>query len=106
MNRLDLRLKWRERSAGRTTVPELAAAADLDGQADAGDGRPGSHQGDSQPSGGREVKIVAVTASAFTEQRDEMLAAGMDDFVRKPYRASELYECLGRQLGCAIYLCR
>ncbi len=49
--------------------------------------------------GGREVKIVAVTASAFKEQRDEMLAAGMDDFVRKPYRFSEIYECLGRQLG-------
>ncbi|MFA6969858.1 MAG: MASE1 domain-containing protein [Gallionella sp.] len=49
--------------------------------------------------GGTEVKIIAVTASAFTEQRDEMPAAGMDDFVRKPYRASELYECLTRQLG-------
>lgn len=49
--------------------------------------------------GGKEVKIVAVTASAFMEQRDEMLAAGMDDFVRKPFRANELYECLSKQLG-------
>ncbi|MCE5181244.1 MAG: PAS domain S-box protein [Betaproteobacteria bacterium] len=49
--------------------------------------------------GGKEVKIAAVTASAFTEQRDEMLKAGMDDFVRKPYRFNEIYECLGRQLG-------
>jgi CheY-like chemotaxis protein len=49
--------------------------------------------------GGESVKIVAVTASAFTEQQDEMLAAGMDEFVRKPYRASEIYECLARQLG-------
>ncbi|MDD4930255.1 MAG: ATP-binding protein [Gallionella sp.] len=49
--------------------------------------------------GGREVKIVAVTASAFAEQRVEMLAAGMDDFVRKPYRFNEIYECLGKQLG-------
>jgi signal transduction histidine kinase/DNA-binding NarL/FixJ family response regulator len=49
--------------------------------------------------GGGEVKIVAVTASVFREQRSEMLAAGMDDFVRKPYRAGEIYECLSRQLG-------
>lgn len=48
---------------------------------------------------GKAVKIVAVTASAFMEQRDEMLQAGMDDFVRKPYRSSEIYECLSRQLG-------
>jgi CheY-like chemotaxis protein len=49
--------------------------------------------------GGREVKIVAVTASAFMEQRKEIFTAGMDDFVRKPYRANEIYECLFRQLG-------
>ncbi|MDD4929860.1 MAG: ATP-binding protein [Gallionella sp.] len=49
--------------------------------------------------GGKEVKIVAVTASAFMEQRTEMLDAGMDEFVRKPYRFNEIYECLGRQLG-------
>jgi PAS domain S-box-containing protein len=49
--------------------------------------------------GGKEVKIVAVTASAFMEQRDEILRAGMDDFLRKPYRANEIYDCLSRQLG-------
>jgi PAS domain S-box-containing protein len=49
--------------------------------------------------GGKEVKIVAVTASAFVEQRQEMLQAGMDDFVRKPYRISEIYDCLAKQLG-------
>ncbi|MEJ2692140.1 MAG: ATP-binding protein, partial [Candidatus Thiodiazotropha sp.] len=49
--------------------------------------------------GGREVKIVAVTASAFKEQRDEMLKAGMDDFVGKPYRPGEIYACLAKQLG-------
>ncbi|OIR13721.1 autoinducer 2 sensor kinase/phosphatase LuxQ [mine drainage metagenome] len=49
--------------------------------------------------GGKSVKIVAVTASAFKEQREEMLDSGMDDFVRKPYRFSEIYECLTKQLG-------
>ncbi|MBV1787362.1 response regulator [Marinobacterium sp. D7] len=49
--------------------------------------------------GGREVKIVALTASAFREQRDEMLAGGMDDYLRKPFRASEIYDCLEKLLG-------
>ena len=49
--------------------------------------------------GGKDVKIIAVTASAFMEQRDEMLNAGMDAFVRKPYRANEIYDCLSQQLG-------
>jgi CheY-like chemotaxis protein len=49
--------------------------------------------------GGKAVKIIAVTASAFTEQRIEMHDAGMDDFVRKPYRFNEIYECLTKQLG-------
>jgi PAS domain S-box-containing protein len=49
--------------------------------------------------GGESVKIVAVTASVFKEQRDELLAAGMNDFVRKPYRFSEIYDCLAVQLG-------
>jgi PAS domain S-box-containing protein len=49
--------------------------------------------------GGKEVKIVAVTASAFAEQCDEMLASGMDDYIRKPFRAAEIYDCLSKHLG-------
>jgi signal transduction histidine kinase/CheY-like chemotaxis protein len=49
--------------------------------------------------GGREVKIVAVTASAFREERAEMLAAGMDDFIGKPFHSGEIFDCLTRQLG-------
>ena len=49
--------------------------------------------------GGDAVKIVAVTASAFMEQRAELLECGMDDFVRKPYRFNEIYDCLSKQLG-------
>jgi PAS domain S-box-containing protein len=48
---------------------------------------------------GQAVKIVAVTASVFKEQQQEMLDAGMDDVVRKPYRFNEIYECLARQLN-------
>lgn len=54
--------------------------------------------------GGQAVRIVAVTASAFREQQQELFEAGMDDFVRKPYRFGEVYDCLARQLGlCFIY---
>jgi len=49
--------------------------------------------------GGTDVKIVALTASVFQEERDAILAAGMDDFVRKPYRPDEVFGCLTRQLG-------
>lgn len=48
---------------------------------------------------GRDVKIVAVTASVFGEQRQELFDAGMDDFVRKPYRFQEIYDGLSRHLG-------
>jgi CheY-like chemotaxis protein len=49
--------------------------------------------------GGKAVKIAAVTASAFAEQREEMLAIGMDDFVCKPYRSAEIFDCMARLLG-------
>jgi CheY-like chemotaxis protein len=49
--------------------------------------------------GGRHAKIVALTASAFAQQREEVLAAGLDDFVRKPYRREEIFDCMARHLG-------
>jgi len=49
--------------------------------------------------GGDKVRIVAITASAFKEERQEMFDAGMDDVVAKPYRFDEIYDCLTRQLG-------
>ncbi|MBS1214087.1 MAG: Autoinducer 2 sensor kinase/phosphatase LuxQ, partial [Proteobacteria bacterium] len=49
--------------------------------------------------GGREVKIVALTASVFREQREEMMAGGMDDLVSKPYRPDEIFDCMAKHLG-------
>jgi PAS domain S-box-containing protein len=48
--------------------------------------------------GGEAVKIVAVTASVFKEQQEEMVAAGMDGFVHKPYRFHEIYDAMAEQL--------
>ncbi len=48
---------------------------------------------------GKKVKIVAVTASAFKEQQSELLDAGMDGFVSKPYKFSEIYDTMAQQLG-------
>ena len=49
--------------------------------------------------GGDKVKIVAVTASVFKEQRPELMEAGMDDFISKPYAFNEIYESLSKHLG-------
>jgi len=54
--------------------------------------------------GGLETKIVAVTASTFNSQREEVLAAGLDDFLRKPYRPREIFDCMARHLGVR-YVC-
>jgi PAS domain S-box-containing protein len=48
---------------------------------------------------GKEIKIIAVTASVVEEERQEILSVGMDDFVRKPYQSEEIYSCLAKQLG-------
>ncbi len=49
--------------------------------------------------GGDKVKIVAVTASAFKEEHEAMIAAGMNEIVSKPYRFNEIYESMARHLG-------
>jgi signal transduction histidine kinase/CheY-like chemotaxis protein len=45
------------------------------------------------------VKIVALTAAAFSTERDAVLAAGLDGFLRKPYRREEIFEYMSRLLG-------
>lgn len=48
--------------------------------------------------GGREVRIVAISASVFKEDRENVMKVGMDDFIREPYRTSEILDCLARNL--------
>ena len=44
-------------------------------------------------------RIIAMTANAMAEDRDECLAAGMDDYVTKPIRIEELVSALERAAG-------
>jgi len=48
--------------------------------------------------GGDVVKIVALTAGAFKEERAAVLASGCDDILLKPFRAEEIFSMLARHL--------
>jgi two-component system sensor histidine kinase/response regulator len=43
--------------------------------------------------------IIALTANAFEEQRQAMMAAGCDDFINKPFREELLLEIVSQYLG-------
>jgi two-component system, sensor histidine kinase and response regulator len=47
----------------------------------------------------RSPVIIAITASAFEEQRQAILSVGCDDFVRKPFRREELLAKVNQHLG-------
>jgi signal transduction histidine kinase/DNA-binding response OmpR family regulator len=49
--------------------------------------------------GGIEVKIAALTASAFREDRDAIIAAGCDDVLSKPLDEDQLFSAMERLLG-------
>jgi signal transduction histidine kinase/CheY-like chemotaxis protein len=48
--------------------------------------------------GGKAVKIVALTASAFKEQHQEILTAGCDKVLHKPFREYEIFKTMARML--------
>ncbi|TVQ51828.1 MAG: response regulator, partial [Spirulina sp. DLM2.Bin59] len=50
-------------------------------------------------------KIIAFTASAFEEDRQNILAAGCDDFVRKPFQQEDILNSLTRHLDAQFTQC-
>ncbi len=48
---------------------------------------------------GRNTPIIAVTASAFEDLRQDVLAAGVDEYLRKPFNLEDLLEILHKCLG-------
>jgi signal transduction histidine kinase/CheY-like chemotaxis protein len=48
---------------------------------------------------GAQTRIVALTAHAEEDERVDILAAGCDDVIRKPYRHAEIFDALETNLG-------
>ena len=48
---------------------------------------------------GQATAIIAVTASAFEEQKKLVLSAGFDEFIRKPFRETDIFTALETHLG-------
>jgi hemerythrin-like metal-binding protein len=49
--------------------------------------------------GGEQVKIIAVTASAFQQQHESILNTGCDAIIHKPFQACEVFAALSQYLG-------
>src|SRR5437588_358221 len=49
--------------------------------------------------GGADPKIIAVTASAMDENRQELMEIGADDFISKPFREAELFRKIHTHVG-------
>jgi len=61
------------------------------------DGREATYRIKASP-GGQETIIIALTASSFEEERQDILAAGCEDFLRKPFRDNEIFTLLEKHL--------
>ena len=48
---------------------------------------------------GRAIPVIAVTASALEGSRHQVMAAGVDAYLRKPFRSEELFDVLGKCLN-------
>lgn len=48
---------------------------------------------------GQKTVVIALTASAFTNQRQTFFSVGCDDFICKPFQQQELFEKIGQHVG-------
>lgn len=49
--------------------------------------------------GGDKVRIAAVTASSFKDEDEQLIQAGFDAIVHKPFRPAQIFECMEQLLG-------
>ena len=48
---------------------------------------------------GQATAVIALTASSLEGDRHVILSVGCDDYLRKPFRESEIFEMMGKHLG-------
>jgi predicted ATPase/signal transduction histidine kinase/CheY-like chemotaxis protein len=48
---------------------------------------------------GHATAIIALTASALEEERNLVLSAGCDDFMRKPFREADIFDSMSQHIG-------
>jgi CheY-like chemotaxis protein len=48
---------------------------------------------------GQATAIIALTASSQEEERAVVLSAGCDDFLRKPFRETDIFEIIHKHIG-------
>jgi signal transduction histidine kinase/DNA-binding response OmpR family regulator len=53
---------------------------------------------------GHATKIIALTASAFEEERQLILSEGIDDFIRKPFKEYEIFNVLSKHLESVNFI--
>jgi CheY-like chemotaxis protein len=48
---------------------------------------------------GQATAVIALTASVLEEERAVVLSAGCDDFLRKPFRETNIFELMNKHIG-------
>ena len=48
--------------------------------------------------GNKRAVIIALTASVFDDVREEIMASGFDDFMRKPFIIADIFKCMAKHL--------
>jgi CheY-like chemotaxis protein len=46
----------------------------------------------------RDIPILALTAAAMVEVREQVLSAGMNDYISKPFNPNELFSKINKHL--------